>query len=58
VSSASFNFINFFSGVVYAVVLPFVAIATTYLYFDLRVAKSYEGETESGDVLPPSCRLP
>ena len=44
VSHASFDFINLISSVVYAVVLPYVAIATTYLYFDLRVA---EHETES-----------
>ena len=39
--------------VVYAVVLPYAAIATTYLYFDLRVAKQHEAEAaEAGEVLP------
>jgi hypothetical protein len=61
VTSASFNFINVVSGLVYAVVLPFAAIAMTYLYFDLRVAKAAEAETaETGDVLPadrPSAAL-
>jgi hypothetical protein len=38
----SFNFINIVSSVVYAVVLPYAAIASTYLYFDLRVAKHHE----------------
>jgi hypothetical protein len=38
VTHASFNFINLVSSLVYAIVLPFAAIATTYLYFDLRVA--------------------
>jgi hypothetical protein len=53
VTSASFDFVNLISAVVYAVVLPFAAIATTYLYFDLRVAREQEAETaESGDVLP------
>jgi hypothetical protein len=35
ITSASFNFINIVSGVIYAMVLPYAAIATTYLYFDL-----------------------
>jgi hypothetical protein len=53
VSSASFDFINLVSSVVYAVVLPYVAIATTYLYFDLRVARELAGEMEeTSDVLP------
>jgi hypothetical protein len=50
-SHASFDFINLISSVIYAVVLPYAAIATTYLYFDLRVAKQGE-EAEAGDVLP------
>jgi ACR3 family arsenite efflux pump ArsB len=59
VSHASFDFINLVSSVVYAVVLPFAAIATTYLYFDLRVAKQREGETaETGDVLPVETETP
>jgi hypothetical protein len=53
VTHASFDFINLVSSVVYAAVLPYVAIATTYLYFDLRVAKQHEAEaTEAGEVLP------
>jgi hypothetical protein len=53
VTHASFDFINLVSSVVYAVVLPYVAIATTYLYFDLRVAKQHEAEAaEAGEVLP------
>jgi hypothetical protein len=53
VTHASFDFINLVSSVVYAVVLPFAAIATTYLYFDLRVAKQHEAKAaEAGEVLP------
>jgi hypothetical protein len=53
VTSASFNFINLVSGLVYVIVLPFTAIAGTYLYFDLVVAKQYEAATaEAADVLP------
>jgi hypothetical protein len=34
-------------------VLPYAASASTYLYFDLRVAKQQEGETaEAEDVHP------
>ena len=53
ISSASFNFINLVSGVIYAIVLPYAAIATTYLYFDLRIANDQRTATEGqGDVLP------
>jgi hypothetical protein len=53
VSSASFNFINLISSVIYAVVLPYAAIASTYLYFDRRVDKRLEADAaEKGDVLP------
>ncbi len=53
-SNASFNFINLVSSLVYTAVLPFAAIATTYLYFDLLVAKQHaaEAEAETGGVLP------
>jgi hypothetical protein len=61
-SSASFNFINLISGAVYVFVLPFAAIASTYLYFDLRVAKQFEEESaEAADLLPveaPSATAP
>ncbi len=52
VTHASFDFINLVSSVVYAVVLPYVAIATTYLYFDLRVAKQHEESPEAAEILP------
>jgi hypothetical protein len=52
VSSASFDFVNLISSVVYAVVLPYAAIASTYLYFDLRVAKRQAETYEADDVLP------
>jgi hypothetical protein len=52
-TSASFNFINLVSGAVFVFVLPYAAIASTYMYFDLRVAKHREEEAnEAGDVLP------
>jgi hypothetical protein len=53
VTNASFNFINLVSSLVYVVVLPYAAIASTYLYFDLRVAKQHEAATaQEGDILP------
>jgi hypothetical protein len=36
-TSAPLLWLNLFSGLVYAVVLPFVALSTVYLYFDRRV---------------------
>jgi hypothetical protein len=61
ITSASFDFVNLVSSVIYAIVLPYAAIATTYLYFDLRVAQRQEAATqERGDVLPeetPSAAL-
>jgi hypothetical protein len=50
VTSASFNFINLVASVIDAVLVPFAAIATTYLYFDLRVAK--QGDPAEASVLP------
>jgi uncharacterized membrane protein len=59
VSHASFDFINLVSSVVYAVVLPYAAIATTYLYFDLRAAKKQEAEAaETGGVQPDAVGAP
>jgi hypothetical protein len=53
VTNASFDFINLVSSVVYVFVLPYAAIASTYLYFDLRVVNQNEAESaEEGDVLP------
>jgi hypothetical protein len=52
-SSASFDFINLVSSVVYAVVLPYVAIATTYLYFDLSLAEELGGEEDDSRAVLP-----
>ena len=35
---------NIVGGVVYAVTMPFVALTTTYVYFDARVRSELEGE--------------
>ena len=39
-SSASFNVVNLAAGLIYAVMMPLVAIITTYLYFDLVVEEA------------------
>jgi hypothetical protein len=53
ISSASFDFVNLVSGLIYVIVLPYAAIATTYLYFDLRVGEQREAsEEELGGILP------
>ena len=53
VTSASFDVVNLAAGLVYAVTLPFVAVATSYLYFDLLVrARLDVRETEVGSILP------
>jgi len=36
-TSASFNLVNLIAGLIYVFALPFVAVVTTYLYFDLAV---------------------
>jgi hypothetical protein len=46
-TNASFDVVNLASDLVYVVALPFAAIATTYLYFDL-VARSAAREDRSG----------
>ena len=52
VSHASFNFINLVASLVYALVLPYAATATTYLYFDLRLVKQQEDAVDERDALP------
>jgi hypothetical protein len=52
-TNASFDFVNLVSALVYVVALPFVAITTTYLYFDLLVRRQREEEDRTGtDVVP------
>jgi len=51
---ASFNVVNLVSGVVYMVTLPFAAIVTTYLYFDVRVRSELEREAPAADGVVPA----
>ena len=53
ITSASFNAINLAASGIYAVTMPFVAIATTYLYFDLLVREKLRSRpAEKDSVLP------
>jgi hypothetical protein len=44
VTSASFNFVNVVSALIDAFALPFVAIATTYLYYELALREQDRAE--------------
>jgi hypothetical protein len=53
VSDASFNLVNLVAALVYTIALPFAAIATTYLYHDLRVREALEARGERAlEILP------
>ena len=47
-----FGVANLVSSFVYALAIPFVAIATTYLFFDLRVRERLEPRRGPAEVLP------
>lgn len=52
-TSASFDFVNLVSALIYAFTLPFAAITTAYLYFDLLVRdRRTKGESPQAEVLP------
>jgi hypothetical protein len=52
-TNAPLALLNVISGVVYAVAMPFVALATIYVYFDLRVREKLAPESSaSSDRLP------
>jgi hypothetical protein len=52
-TSASFDFVNLLSALIYVFTLPYVAVVTTYLYFDLLVRERLAPAcTAAGDVLP------
>jgi hypothetical protein len=48
--------LNLISGVVYAITLPFVALTTTYVYFDARVREPVAPAGPEGD-LPAELEL-
>ncbi len=51
-TSASFDVVEIVSSCVYVVTMPFVAIATTYLYANLRARERAARRTAEPDVLP------
>jgi len=56
VTSIPFSFINLIAGLVYVVTMPFVALATTYVYFDVRVRDERAPEREPAE-LPAEIEL-
>ena len=48
--------LNSVAGVVYALAMPFVALTTNYLYFDIRVREALEPEHAPGP-LPAEIEL-
>ena len=57
-TSAPLALLNVVAGVVYALAMPFVALTTSYAYFDLRVRAELEQEDETPRVLPAEIALP
>jgi hypothetical protein len=45
-TATPFWLVNVIAGVVYAVAMPFVALATAYVYFDARTRGELEGESD------------
>jgi hypothetical protein len=45
-TDAPLALVDVFAGVVYALAMPFVALMTSYTYFDVRVRQELERETE------------
>ena len=57
VTNAPFWLVNVIAGLVYAVTMPFLALTTTYVYFDLRVRNELAPADEP-DELPAEIGLP
>ena len=49
---APFGFVNVLAGLVYAVAMPFVGIATAYVYFDTLVREHLEEAEAAPSELP------
>jgi len=57
VTNAPFWLVNVVAGIVYAVTMPFVAITTTYVYFDARVRTELAADRAPRE-LPAEIALP
>jgi hypothetical protein len=55
-TNAPFWLVNVVAGLVYAVTMPFLALTTTYVYFDVRARVALAPESEA-DVLPAEAGL-
>jgi hypothetical protein len=49
-SNASLAFLNLFAGIVYAIALPYVALLTAYVYFDVRSRHELEPREVVGEL--------
>ena len=56
-TDAPFGVLNLVAGVVYAVAMPFVALTTAYVYFDMRVRETLSPGGEDSDELPAEIEL-
>jgi hypothetical protein len=56
VTDAPLALLNVVSGVVYALTMPFVALLTSYVYFDSRVRAELEPE-DASEELPAEIEL-
>ena len=55
-TSLPLGVLNIIAGVVYVLTMPYVALATGYVYFDMRVREELEDRTQPA-VLPPEVEL-
>jgi hypothetical protein len=56
-TNAPLSLLNVVAGVVYALAMPFVALTTSYAYFDVRARAELEQEDETPQVLPAEIAL-
>ncbi len=56
-TEAPFGVLNLVAGVVYALAMPFVALTTAYVYFDMRVRETLSPGGEHSDELPAEIEL-
>jgi hypothetical protein len=56
-TDAPFGVLNVVAGIVYALAMPFVALTTAYVYFDMRVRETLFPEGDETDALPAEIEL-
>ena len=57
VTDAPLPLLNLVAGVVYALAMPFVALTTSYVYFDARARHEHPERAREPDVLPAEIEL-